>query len=481
MLIRRTSLLALAALAAFSPASALKVADGKAGVALPGLLAAPPAVFSIHAFGALTAQPAATVLFPVVALGAPSLLPSSADAIRPALATLAPDRLGRISGESAKGLSGLIFESAPARPETGLTAGAYATSAADLEPSAPRPDPASAPGVETVAATPARQTLDDRLHFAKLLAQNYYWYTFTHVVNMWPSYKKRWKEAQKNGAANVSQPRRFFAHMRVAGISGRYYVLGTASLDDDAVIAQYREAFVKWFDAPGVVGEAELAAFDRFTQRARTYNAERRAQSNMRKHIRDALLKASTMEPAKIEPFFDSLLLENTAREIEDFQRNGEQARVLELFKTVLAQTLDEEPEGAKGEVVAAIILGSFASGSAGPKSDFDVELLTYDGEDARIADFTKRLTDRWIATGRHEPNPVTVHEFPSTPSRGVIDQVHFGDYIVLSRKPELIEALQRKPGVKIPGMIRGGSLRGSVNRGIQHGLILLSTFLGDA
>ena len=325
-----------------------------------------------------------------------------------------------------------------------------------------------------------RRTLADQFHHARLLAQNYYWYSVTHIINMWPSYLKRWEEARAKGAANVSRPRAFFAYMRIAAISGRFYVLGSAPLEDDAVIAKFRETLVKWYDAPGAVGPKELAAFDAFTARAKTYNSERRAPSNMRKHLRDALIKGSTMEPAKLAPFFDSLLVEETARETADFQNKGAQKRILDAFKKEMTDTLAEEPEGAKGRIRAAILLGSFATGSAGPKSDFDVELLTDGGSNARSAAFIKRLTDRWIATGRHAVNPVTVHDFPSTPTRGIIDLVHTGDYIVISLDPELAAELQRKPGEYAPRMIRADSLRGRINRAVQYGVITASTYIGD-
>ncbi len=53
--------------------------------------------------------------------------------------------------------------------------------------------------------------------------------------------------------------------------------------------------------------------------------------------------------------------------------------RTREAFLAVLLKTLNEENPNDAHRVRAAIVLGSFASGSAGPGSDFDVEALVND------------------------------------------------------------------------------------------------------
>lgn len=501
----RMLLLAAAALLAAGPSSAqIRLgaigeagAGGSAGASVnPGLSgpAAPslsPALNAASLSGALFAPSAiapavraepAPAAVKAQASPAPAVLPRT-EAVAATLEALAPEKLGNISGESAKALSGRLLGLEEGRAEgSGDVAGRFAASTPDLEPSSGGgAESAREPNVPepTRPSYGLRRTLADQYHHARLLAQNYYWYSVTHIIDMYPAYQRRWEEAKAKGAANVSRPRAFFAYMRIAAGSGRFYVLGAAPLEDDAVISTFRADLLRWFDAPGAIGAKELAAFDAFSARAKAYNAERRAPSNMRKHLRDALLKAAAMEPAKIGPFFDSLLLEETARETADFQNKGAQKRILDAFKDVMRDTLAEEPEGAKGAIRAAILLGSFATGSAGPKSDFDVELLTDGGSNARSVAFIKRLTDRWIATGHHARNPVTVHDFPSTPTRGIIDLVHTGDYLVISLDERLAAELQRQPGEYAPTMIRRDSLRGKVNRAVQYGVILASTYIG--
>ncbi|MBI2385591.1 MAG: nucleotidyltransferase domain-containing protein [Elusimicrobia bacterium] len=495
----RMSFLAVAALLAAGPLSAQTRlgafgeagANGASGVSVNSTLSGPAAPAFSPSLSAASLNPSLTApaaaVSPAAAVKAaapvPAALPKD-EAVRATLEALAPEKLERISGESAKALSGRLLGLEEGRGESAdAVSGRFAASAPELEPSSDR---GVEPAHEPRAPEPSRptyglrRTLADRFHHARLLAQNYYWYSVTHIVDMYPAYQQRWEEAKAKGAANVSRPRAFFAHMRIAAGSGRFYVLGAAPLEDDAVISTFRADLLRWFDAPGVIGARELAAFDAFTARAKSYNAERRAPSNMRKHIRDALLKAATMEPSKIAAFFDSLLVEETARETADFQNKGAQKRILDAFRKEMMDTLAEEPEGATGRIRAAILLGSFATGSAGPKSDFDVELLTDGGSNARSAAFIRRLTGRWVATGHHARNPVTVHDFPSTPTRGIIDLVHTGDYIVISLDPALEAELQRKPGEYAPRMVRADSLRGKVNRAMQYGVIVASTYIGQ-
>lgn len=494
---KRMSLLALAACLAVGPVSAQVRVGAVAEGGVPGLtgaaagsVSAPaaalaPSLTAVSLSPSLIVPVAPAVVAPVAAVqGVPAA--AAGEGVRAALAALAPDNLGKISGENAKALSAQALgldEGRAKDSEADAVAGLSAASTPDLDP----PSGHDAPGART-PASPSRRAVSPgllgrveiKLHYAKRWIQEYYWYSFTHIIDMWPSYKTRWEKARSEGTLNIARPRAFFSHMRVAGTSGKFYVLGISPLEDEAVITNLRQAYLMWFDGRSR-GPAELAAFDRFTDRALLYNSERRAPTNMRKHIRDALIKASTMKSSQIAGFFDSLLVEETARETADFQNKGAQKKILDAFHQAVLDTLAEEPKGDKNEVVAALLMGSFAGGSAGPKSDFDLEVFTRGGREKRVAGFIKRLTDRWIASGHHKNNPVGVHEHPYKPIRGVVDMVHSADYIVISHDPELVEALQRKPGEPAKfAMLRAHTSGGYFGRAVQYSVILGSTYVGD-
>lgn len=500
----RMSFLAMTALLAAGPLSAqIRLgavgeagANGAAGASVSGTLAGPVSPALAPALGAasLNVSLAAPVISPaakptaVQAAASPvvsAALPRD-EAVRATLEALSPEKLGKISGESAKALSGRLLgleEASADAGSAGAVAGRFAAAAPGLEPS-DRGGVESAREPLSPAAPSTRPGLlgraEIRLHHLNRWLQEYYWYSVTHIVDMWPSYKARWAKAQNQGTINVSRPRAFFSHMRVAGTSGKFYVLGISPLEDEAVITALRQAYLMWFDGRAR-GPMELAAFDRFSDRALLYNAERRAPTNMRKHLRDALIKAATMKPSEVAPFFDSLLVEETARETADFQNKGEQKRILDAFRQAVLDTLAEEPAGDRAEVLGALLMGSFASGSAGPKSDLDLEVFTRGGRERRVPGFTKRLTDRWTLSGLHARNPVGVHEHPYKPLRGVVDMVHAADYIVISRDAALVERLQRKPGEPSKfAMLRRHTAGGAMGRVAQAGLIYASTFLGD-
>lgn len=326
-----------------------------------------------------------------------------------------------------------------------------------------------------------RDRLRDHIRYQDLLSRSFWWYMFTHVMDMWPSYRARWQKAASEGPVSVSSPRAFFTAMRVTGMSGRFYVLGGSGLKDDLVVEEFRAAFDRYFDGPGI-GAREREAFERFIERTRAFNPANRAHANMHKNLRDPLIKASTMRPDQIANYFDSLTLDDKVRATREFQSHGELRRIREEFLAVLRKTLEEEDPAAPDRVRAGIVMGSFASGAAGPGSDFDVELLVNGAERARIPAFSKRLTDRWIAAGRHAMNPVSAHERASWPSWGIVNVVHTRYYLVVSPEPALEARLSRQ-AFESPGIVleRGYTLRGSVNRVVQRAIVASATVAADA
>lgn len=391
--------------------------------------------------------------------------------------------LAKASSEQAQSLAGRLFDangefSASASVPVSISVAPHASGLGRFSAFAER-GPAGMPRPAAPRAS-WLQSFRDRKHHAVLLWQNYYWYSVTHIVSMWPGYSKRWSEARDRGYAPVSRPRSFFAAMRVSGTSGRFYVLGAAPMEDDAAISEFRADFLRYFDGRGI-GKAELDALDRYMARAKSYNAERRAPSNMRKNIREALIKASTMPADKIAPFFDSLMRDDSARDTWNFQNKGAQERVLDAFRETLLAVLDQEDPNAPDRIMGAIVLGSFASGSAGPNSDFDVELVSPGASRDRVKLFSARLTEAWMKRGLHATNPVSVHDFPSPPSRGAVDMVHYGDYIVVSRDAALVSSLSRAAGEGPKfSMVRALTPRGRVNRAVQLAVIHASTRWAD-
>jgi hypothetical protein len=432
-------------------------------------LAAPvPAAASIPAAAASAAAPraAAPLDHPVFA------------AARSALAAPSDGPSAPRAGEDEKSAAGAAFDSAGTGNPLDDSALAVGEPASSLRPSsglsaAPVFDPDHRPAS-------LADRIRDRVRYHTLMSQSFWWYMYTHIGDMWPGYKSRWAKTRGGGDVAVSRPRAFFTAMRVTGMSGRFYMLGGSALEDDLVIDAFRRAFARYFDGPGI-GARERAALEGFMQRAKGFNAERRSHTNMYKNIRDPLIKASTMPPDRLAAYFDGLMPPEKEISTKEYQSSGQMDRTREAFLAVLRRTLDEEDPHDAHRVRAGIVLGSFASGSAGPGSDFDVEALADGASNARRESFVKRLTDHWIAAGYHETNPVTVHDRTSWPSWGLVNIVQTRHYIVVSPEPALVARLSRQafedPAVRLE---RSDTFHGRVNRLVQRGIVAVATYVSD-
>jgi predicted nucleotidyltransferase len=454
-------------------APALNAAPAAAPVAAPEAAPAAPA----EAFAARVAAPSAR------AVPAPAATPALRSAAVPA-ASDAPEGPTPPSAESEKSASDARFDGSRAaspRPAPAVRGRESSGAPALLPPTSKRSRLSPSlfdPGPRT-ASVPDR--IRDRARYFKLLSRSFWWYMYTHIKDMWPGYKARWEKAREAGPVAVSSPRAFFTAMRVTGMSGRFYALGGSALDDDLVIAEFRRAFARYFDGPGI-GAPQKEALERFMARAKGFNAEKRAHTNMYKNIRDPLLRASTMRPDELVPYFDGLLKSDKEEKTREFQRSGQMERVRKAFLKVLDRTLREEDPNDPHRVRAAIVLGSFASGSAGPNSDFDVEALVNSASNKRLAAFSDRLVAHWDAAGYHKTHPVTVHDNASWPSWGLVNIVQTRHYVVVSPEPSLVARLSRQayesPAVTLE---RGYTPRGRLNRVFQRALVTTATLVSDA
>jgi hypothetical protein len=368
------------------------------------------------------------------------------------LEQLSPDHAGKISGEAASDLAGKLID------PRGAGASLVRTAGPSLSGTGPSPMAKLAPwqkhsGGETwlapqdpkspKAPREERPSVSDRLHYADLYFKNLYFYIVTNIVNKWGPYEAYWLKMKASGTpAPVSRPRAFFAHMRVFGQTGQFYVPGFTPLEDHRVIYEAMQTYDKYFDAPYLTPR-ERKAFEGFVMRASLYNKERRAASKFRATVRDNLLKASTMTKDKIAPFFDSL---PTVDKTAEFQ-SSEADAILEQFKAMVLEEVAKEPKDAEDRITGVILIGSFALGAATPKSDFDVEPLTANGGGGRVRDFAARVQKRWEEMGRQSINPVSFHYFGYLESRWEIRAIHHEPYLIFSPDQKLVDKLSMRPG----------------------------------
>lgn len=465
-----------------------KVAEGPLSVprtvALPQTVSIPalPSAAGALPGAAMPALPAAhaAAAFPKIQAGLPSAAPASAPAApHPSGATESPlgqapfaglpqsagienaarisselsaDNLPKLSGEQAADAASRFIDpreaggnSLTVQVSDSFGAGRGASLAPWQRKGGPWSWIAPEAGVagQPAPASPTRPTLKERGHYRRLWAENLWFYVFTNIVNKWGPYSGDWARLRASGVTPpVSKPRKFFAHMRVMGQTGEFYVPGFTPRHDQKVLEEARETFIKYFDGPGV-GDKERAAFESFLQRAMAYNVERRAASKFRAHVRDSMLKASVMDPAKIASFFDGLpVVTRTA----EFQAGAADA-ILAEFQKVVLEEVAKEPKDAKDRITGIILIGSFALGAATPTSDFDVEPITADGGSGRVKGFSDRLTARWKEVGRQQTNPVTFHMFGYLNSRWELRAIHHEPYLIISPDQAIVANLAMRPG----------------------------------
>jgi hypothetical protein len=416
-------------------------------------------------------------------------LPPSAQAENTAriVETLTQTPAAQLSGEDAYQLAGRLIEprgafggldvAASAPGGRGIPAASLAPWQRDAYGAGPHDHGVA--GQASFAAGPQKPSWRERLHYRRLWAENLWFYLYTNIVNKWGQYAGDHARLKAAGITPpVSKPRKFFSHMRVMGQTGEFYVPGFTPRHDADVLSEARETFMKYFDGPGIT-DAHRRAFEGFLQRAMAYNVERRAASKFRANVRDNMLKASVMDPAKMVAFFDGLpIITRTA----EFQA-GAADKILEQFRQVVMEELAKEPKDAPDRITGIILIGSFALGAATPTSDFDVEPLTADGGSGRVKGFSQRLTARWAEVGRQKTNPVTFHMFGYLNSRWELQKIHHEPYIIISPDQAIIANLAMRPGEPndhIPSRDLK-PVRGSFLRWAQYAAVYLTSLFTRA
>lgn len=467
-----SSLAGFAPTLTLTPASALPAAS--LAPSLPRLIPAPSLAPAPGAVAPAAAAPLAAAAAPRLPLAASPAGERTGEIV----AALSAESVARAPAETSSSLAGELFaEGSAHKGPSGDVLGAPSLPSALAPASLSGPAAAAAPRAPSLPSR--RADLRDHAHHWRLLGQSFWWYMTTNVRNKWRGQREAWNKAAAAGPVAVSRQREFFAAMRTTGMSGHFYVLGGAALPDAEVMADMRAAFRRYFDHPAIPPAAN-ASFERFMARAMSYNTERRSHTYFYKTIRDAMIKASLLRPEQLSGHFDGLLQEGMAQETLDFQNKGEQKRVREAFRSALLQVLDEEDPLGKDRVVAALVLGSFASGAAGPLSDFDVEVITANGSDARVKPFSDRILAVWKEAGLHGRHPVTVHEHAARPTRAYLDLVHSADYFIVARNAALEGELSRAPGEKPAFTVnRNRGVRGRLGVMLQ-GLFVRGTILTE-
>ncbi len=278
------------------------------------------------------------------------------------------------------------------------------------------------------------------LHEIRLWISSLRHYFLEVNVENWREYRKLRAAAPAviAGKASVSNARGFFVDSRMMGMIGGVRTVGSRSGSDAYVSGEAIKLFDRYFD---VAGDVEARpAFLAFLDRAVLYNPMR-SSSNLRKHIRKALHGASILAPSEMKAHFDKLMGPEINAGAAEFQNDGAQA-VLDAFRVSISATVAEEDLFAPDRVVGVVLLGSFATGAATPTSDFDLHVLTDNGNSRRVPGFLERLERRWNADPNSKGHPVNGADFGFLPSRSMLLGMHHDRFLVMSPDAELERSL---------------------------------------
>jgi len=278
------------------------------------------------------------------------------------------------------------------------------------------------------------------------------------------------------GTAAVSDARGFFVDSRMMGMLGGPSIVGSRNGSDEYMKSEALALFDRYFVSPGPETQK---AFSDFVDRAIRYNPMRSA-SNLRKQLRKGLQGASVIAPEEMRAHFDGLAQPEAIVVAAEFQRD-EQERILAAFHRAVSEVVDEEDPSASDRVVGVVLLGSFATGSATPTSDFDLHVLTNNGGSRRVAEFVKRLERRWSADPDSKSHPINGADFGFLPAREMLLNIHNDRFLIMSSD----RRLERNLSPPASYASRARPDRPTALKGFEwkifNGLLRLATRLDDA
>ncbi|HBL16510.1 MAG TPA: hypothetical protein DD417_07080 [Elusimicrobia bacterium] len=298
------------------------------------------------------------------------------------------------------------------------------------------------------------------------------------TTSKWGSVKADGQKTPREVRA-VDHLMRFYVDHLLIGSIGRYGIFGLRVTDNATVLSDSRKIYGRYFRED----PAARAAFERLLERAQDFNPHRPA-TQFRKVIQEGMLAAATMDIGKVPVFFDALAAPEAAAHLVEYQA-AQMIPDLALFDRLAKDVIHEVNRHAQPgqRVLAALLMGSYAIGAAGTKSDLDLQVVTEDGHTRHLAEFYELLQERWDAAGKSQ-HEIGDFQYALPPSRGLIDSIHRAPYLIFSPYPEVIAGLQRSRAEDVrlkPADRRGwtGTVFHLFYAGLLFGAVLLYELRG--
>ena len=341
-----------------------------------------------------------------------------------------------------------------------------------------KPQPDELRGEAGVPQATWASRMRDRIDYLRKYSNSFYWRVSYRTTSKWGSVKADGQKTPREVRA-VDHLMRFYVDHLLIGSIGRYGIFGLRVTDNATVLSDSRKIYGRYFRED----PAARAAFERLLERAQDFNPHRPA-TQFRKVIQEGMLAAATMDIGKVPVFFDALAAPEAAAHLVEYQA-AQMIPDLALFDRLAKDVIHEVNRHAQPgqRVLAALLMGSYAIGAAGTKSDLDLQVVTEDGQTRHLAEFYELLQERWDAAGKSQ-HEIGDFQYALPPSRGLIDSIHRAPYLIFSPYPEVIAGLQRSRAEDVrlkPADRRGwtGTVFHLFYAGLLFGAVLLYELRG--
>jgi predicted nucleotidyltransferase len=226
----------------------------------------------------------------------------------------------------------------------------------------------------------------------------------------------------------VKDLRGLLLHWRAEAYTGAIRPLGPQVADRRAV----KEAGMRTWDRYYPKNPEARAAFVRYIERVERVAPPGRP-SYFRKQVFQVFYETLKLSEEELVAHIDAMLDASAVEEKIAYGRTMK-PRAQKTFEAAALRAIAEANEQVPhdSEVVAVVLLGSYATGTPGAKSDFDYMVVTRDGSKTALKPFVEAMKAVWEGT-EFKDSPLGPFQYAVPPSRRLLELTHPEGYLVYS------------------------------------------------
>ncbi|PCI37476.1 MAG: hypothetical protein COB53_06375 [Elusimicrobia bacterium] len=278
-----------------------------------------------------------------------------------------------------------------------------------------------------------------RYHSLQLESINFF---FGHRASGLRTKIAKWqKENDALTTPSVTDLTGLMLHWRAEAYTGLMRPLGPQVSDRRAV----EEAALRIWDRYYPQDPASRAAFVRYIARVKRVAPSGRP-SYFRKQIFQVFYDTPRIEATHLIAHIDAMLDDDAVDAKLKYGRTMT-TKVQQTFRSVVLHAIKatNKQVAYEKEVVAVVLLGSYATGTPGPSSDLDYMVVTRDGSKTSLKLFIETVEEGWRLTEFHK-SPLGPFKYAVPPVRRLMERTHAEGYLVFSDEPGVALHLASPP-----------------------------------